>query len=436
MTGAAMHPSSRQERDTPSPRYRAGHWRSYWELLRTNPGYRRFWLAGVISQLGDWFSHIGLFLLLTDLTGSGKAVSWYLIAKFLPTTILGPAAGILADRLPRKAIMVGCDLARAGVVLCFLLVKRPEQVWWIYLVVLVQESLWALYHPARQATLPNLCEVEDIHTATALSGATWSVMLALSAALGGLVAVHFGWRTAVVIDSLTFLVSAALLTGLALPHRPLPDESPTSARFSWRRVTGFDDLVQGYAYVRSRRAIAILLFVKSGWALAGGVLVMLTVFGEQILTDRGGGSGVLYSVRGLGAALGPVLAWRLLGEDRHSMYRAIGGAFFLSATAYFLFSGAPTLLWAACWVFWGHVGGSIQWVFSSALLQRLVEDRYRGRVFAVEMALLTLTLNLSTWATGTALDSGVDPRRVTALLAQLFVIPGLAWLWAMRFLRK
>ncbi|OQX18607.1 MAG: MFS transporter [Desulfobulbaceae bacterium A2] len=433
MTDEGLHSSGQPESPVPPPRHPAGHWRSYLELLRGNARYRRFWLAGVVSQLGDWFTHIGLFILLTELTGSGQAVSWYLIAKFLPTTVLGPAAGILADRLPRKALMVGCDLARAAVVLCFLLVREPSQVWWIYLVVLVQESLWTLYHPARQAALPNLCAPEEINTATALSGATWSVMLAMSAALGGMVAVRFGWRTAVVIDSLSFLASALLLAGLHLPHlRPAAVDAAASARPFWRRVTGMDDLLLGYAYVRAHRDISLILFVKSGWALAGGVLVMLTVFGEQVLTERGGGSGWLYSMRGLGAAVGPVLAWRLLGEDRQSMYRAIGLAFFLSAAAYLGFSAAPTLAWASLWVFWGHVGGSIQWVFSSALLQRLVDDRYRGRVFAVEMALLTLTLNLSTWATGVALDSGVAPRRVAAALALLFILPGLGWLWAQR----
>ncbi|OQX04530.1 MAG: MFS transporter [Desulfobulbaceae bacterium A2] len=436
MTDEGLSPPRPPEQAGTPPRHPAGHWRSYWELLRGNARYRRFWFAGVISQLGDWFTHIGLFLLLTELTGSGQAVSWYLIAKFLPTTLLGPAAGILADRLPRKALMVGCDLARAGVVLCFLVVREPSQLWWIYLVVLVQESLWTLYHPARQAALPNLCAPEEINTATALSGATWSVMLAMSAALGGLVAVRFGWRTAVVVDSLSFLASALLLAGLHLPHqRPEPAGREEAGRPLWRRVTGFDDLMLGFAYVRAHRDISLILFVKSGWALAGGVLVMLTVFGEQVLTERGGGSGWLYSMRGLGAAVGPVLAWRVLGEDRVSMYRAIGLAFFLSAAAYLGFSAAPTLAWASLWVFWGHVGGSVQWVFSSALLQRLVDDRYRGRVFAVEMALLTLTLNLSTWVTGLALDRGVEPRRVAAALALLFVLPGLGWMWAQGRLR-
>ena len=59
----------------------------------------------MISHLGNWFNYIAIFVLLTKLTGSGHAVSWFLISKFLPTTFLGPAAGVLVDRLPRKLIM-------------------------------------------------------------------------------------------------------------------------------------------------------------------------------------------------------------------------------------------------------------------------------------------------------------------------------------------
>ena len=200
--------------------------------------------------------------------------------------------------------------------------------------------------------------------------------------------------------------------------------------FSLARMIGLHDLMEGIRYVRKHGEVAALLMVKSGWAMSGGILVLLTVFGEQVFSDggRGGMSGFLYSMRGIGAAVGPILAWRFFGDGLQPMRRAIGVAFFISSLAYLFFSQAPNIILAGLCVFVGHIGGSIQWVFSTTLLHRLIDPRFRGRVFAAEMALLTLVLSLSTWLTGVALDRGVDPRTIVVWLAVLFLLPGSCWL--------
>lgn len=402
------------------------HWRSYVIFFSRNPQFKKFWLSGVVSQLGNWFNYIAVFVLLTRLTGSGDAISWFLIAKFIPTAFLGPAAGVVADRFSRKTILVACDLSRALLVLCFLLIRSPEQVWLVYVLALIQESIWTFYDPARRSAVPTLCSSDELNLANALSGATWSMMLAIGAALGGFVTSIFGWQTAIVLDSLSFLISAWILSGINIPF----EKPAVVKKATWRTVTGLTDILEGCRYVAGDSRVAFLLLVKSGWALSGGVLVLLTVFGEQVFSGPGGagsGSGILYSFRGLGAALGPLLAWRFFGESTHGMNRAIGFAFFIASGAYLAFSQAPTLLWAVPFVLAGHLGGSIQWVFSTTLLQRLVPNRFRGRVFAAEMALLTFILSLSTYFTGAALGKGHDPRSICVVLALLFIIPGLLW---------
>ncbi len=403
-----------------------GRLSSYLYLLRRNANYRRFWISGVISQAGDWFNYIAIFVLLTRLTGSGEAVSWFLIAKFIPTTVLGPAAGVVADRFSRKAILLFCDFARVFVVLAYLLVSRTDQVYLVFLLAFVQESLWTFWHPARQAVLPDICAPEEINAANGLSGASWSIMLALGAAAGGFVTAIFGWRTAIFIDSVSFVLSASVMLTVIVP----PLKKKKKVAFSLARMTGLNDLVEGLRYVGGNRDVAALLMVKSGWAMSGGILVMLTVFGEQVFSSGGSGglSGVLYSMRGLGAAVGPIVAWKIFGDGLPAMRRAIGAAFFISAAAYLLFAHAPNIAVAGVLVFIGHVGGSIQWVFSTALLHRLVDCRFRGRVFAAEMGLLTLVLSISTWLTGVALDHGVDPGMIVVRLALLFLLPGSGWL--------
>ena len=402
-------------------------WRSYATLFRQNRQYRKLWLSGVISQFGNWFNYIAVFVLLNQLTGSGQAVSWFLIAKFIPSSIFGPAAGVFADRFSRKGIMIGCDILRIFIVLAFLFIKRPEHVWMVYVLALLQEALWTFADPARRASIPNICRPEELNLANALGGATWSVMLAVGAALGGFVTGWFGWQTAIIIDAITFLISAILLSRLTLPAtKKKINKKPTLSDY-----LGITDLKEGCSYVKNHGRVGRLLLIKSGWALSGGVLVMLTIFGEQVFASEGqsGRSGILYSFRGIGAAIGPIMAWRLLGESRNAMSKGIAISFFVSSIAYLFFSQAPTLAWAAFFVFIGHMAGSVQWVFSTTLLQKEVEDQFRGRVFATEMALLTLILSLSTWATGLALEFGMDPRQVTIYLAIMFLVPGTLWTW-------
>ncbi len=317
-------------------------------------------------------------------------------------------------------------MARAIIVLGFLLVREAEQVYLIFLLALVQESLWSFWHPARQAALPDICSKEELSVANGLSGVSWSVMLSFGAAAGGFVTAFFGWQAAIVIDSISFVVSASIMAAVAIP--PLACQVKVKPSFS--DLSGLNDLMSGMKYVAGNRDVAALLMVKSGWALSGGILVLLTVFGEQVFSQSGQGglSGVLYSMRGAGAAVGPILAWRVMGDSTPAMRKTIGMAFFISSVSYLLFSQAPTIVWASLCVFLGHIGGAIQWVFSTTLLHRLVDSRFRGRVFAAEMALLTLVLSLSTWLTGVALDSGLNPRSIVIVLALLFWFPGSIWL--------
>ncbi len=118
------------------------------------------------------------------------------------------------------------------------------------------------------------------------------------------------------------------------------------------------------------------------------------------------------------------------------MYRSISFSFFIASGSYILFSQAPTLLWAIPCVLVGHLGGSIQWVFSTTLLQQIVPDQFRGRVFAAEMALLTLILSLSTYFTGLGLDHGVNPRLLILWLALIFLLPGTFWVTYLRANKK
>src|SRR6266487_4648596 len=98
----------------------------YGELLRGNRSFRLLWLGQVVNQMGDWFDTIAVYTIALRLTGSGRAVALIMVARFLPSVVMGPLSGVVADRFSRRSIMITADLLRAIVVLGFLLVRRPD----------------------------------------------------------------------------------------------------------------------------------------------------------------------------------------------------------------------------------------------------------------------------------------------------------------------
>ena len=411
----------------------------YIELLRVNRNFRRLWIGRLVSQTGDWFNSVALFALLLNLTGSGEAVGLVLIIKLLPQFFVGPIAGVVADRFNRKAIMIVSDVLRGVLVLGFLLVNRADQVWIVYSIAALEVILASFFEPAESAAVPMIVSREELIAANALSGATWSVTLAFGAALGGAVTDAFGKNTAFVIDSITFFISAAFIWATRIPPlsgRPKRDNS--TKRLSLADATGVTDFIEGARYIKSNPHVLALLLVKSGWGLGGGVLLLLTIFGKQIFPlgrDGSASIGLLYAARGAGALIGPIIARWITSGSLRTMRRAISVAFFVSAFFYLLFAWSPALIFALIFVIGAHSGGSVQWVFSTTLLQLAVPNRFLGRVFALEMAMLTLAMSVSTYLTGWGIDhAGLSARQVAVLLGVAFMIPGILWLLLQRWL--
>jgi len=404
----------------------------YLALVRSNRDFRNLWLGQVVSELGDWFTTVALFNLLLELTHRVQAVSWLLILMHLPALVMGPLAGMLVDRLDRKRLMIVTNLVRAVLMLCYIFVRRPGQVWLVYAIAATESVLVMLFEPARTASIPNICPKEELIAANALSSVTWSVMLTCGSALGGLVTAVWGREISFAIDSLSFVVSAWLIRRVTIP--PRPESSAGSA------AAGLRDVADGFRYLRSTPPVLALMLVKTGWCLGGGLLSVLSVFGQKVFPIGGSGAagiGVLFAARGVGTALGPILARRLGGERRSSMRRSIAAGFVLGCVFYIAFGQARslTLAWPALLV--AHMGGSITWVFSTVLLQLEVPDAFRGRVFALEFALLTLAIALSNYVAGYALDVlGLDPRIVATLVGVYFALPAVVWIAAQRLFRK
>src|SRR6476620_7609410 len=405
----------------------------YIDLLRRNRSFRQLWLGQVVSQMGDWFDTIALYTIILQLTGSGRNVGLLLVARFVPSFFFGPISGVIADRFSRQRIMIVTDVLRAVVVLGFLFVRRADQLWIIYVLTVLQLGLSTFFEPAKTAVIPSIVNDRELVAANAISSVTLSIMLTLGAAIGGLITGWFGTNAAFILDALSYLLSAWLIFNVRLPKRPPRQRQ----KLSFAKAIGITDTIEGARYVKDRIRVFALLMVKPAWGLGGGILTLLAVFGERIFPvgkSAATGIGVLFAARGIGTAVGPIVARRIAGEGKKRLQVSIGIAFLIGGTFYFAFGASRSFVLALLVLGIAHTGGSILWVFSTVLLQRSVEDSFRGRVFAAELALLTLTMAASNYLTGELLDRfGISPRIVTIGIGVFFLIPGITWFVTQRW---
>ena len=398
----------------------------YLSLLKQNSAFRNLWYGQVISELGNWVNSIALYALILQLTGSGMAMAAAMMAKLLPMVIISPFAGVVIDRIDRKKVLIASDILRCFTVLGFLIVDSREDLWIVYTLTLFEVALTGFFEPARSAILPSIVEKNHLVTANALSGSTWSIMLTLGAALGGFVVSFFGIKTAFILDALTYLLSAGFIIKISYPNTKYKE------RIKKQNSSGIKGLVEGLRYLISHPTVLVFTLLKSGMAIKGGIMTLIPLFASRLWSDPAAVSmavGILFSSRGIGSAIGPVLIRKWLGESPKILKVAILAAFFLGSFAILVFSFSKNIWTASLSIGLSGMSGSIVWVFSTALIHLEADRKFLGRIFGIEMALLTLIMGISNGLVGVTIDKlQITIQSIILWMSGIYMIPGILWI--------
>lgn len=337
-------------------------------LLGSNRTFRRVVLAHATSRSGDAFNTVALVVLVFRLTGSGLGVATTVVFEVLPVIFLGPIAGVLADRYPRRSVMVGADLLRA--VLVALLVVAHEHVAVAYGVAFGVSLGTIFFNPAASSLVPDVVDDDELADANA---SLWTVavvaQILLAPLAGGLVA-WAGVGAAFTVNALSYLVSALVLRGLDVAARP----AAVAVR-GWAVVREGLDVVRRSPLL-SRLAVVQVLGSLSAGATSG----LLVVLAAEELGVGPSGFGVLLACIGGGAALGPLVLRRCVrpGDKRwlFGPYALRGGVdVALAAVSSPVIAGGALALYG--------VGTSTGMVSYQSTLQRVVPPAVRGRAFAL-----------------------------------------------------
>lgn len=226
--------------------------------------FRLLFGGQLISDLGDWLDFLALIALIVYRWELGaSALAALSIAVALPFTIIAPLSGVWADRLPRKAVMIGADLGRALVVLGLVIAPNLAS---ILVLVFMRGVFSTFFGPARQATIAALVPPDDLLAANSLSQLSFQLSKILGPMLGGLLVSAIGLCSAFLVNALSFLVSAVLiaqLPKLAAPARTKTGSEQLTGAF-WREFR------EGLVYRLKRRSLFM--------AVASNSLAMFIIF--------------------------------------------------------------------------------------------------------------------------------------------------------------
>ena len=206
------------------------------ELLQIRD-FRYLWTAQVASDFGDNLTALSLLIMIQRLTGSTVAIAGLMIAITLPALVFGVVAGVYVDRIDRRRTMIVSDVVRGLVVLSFIFIDSPDMVPLIYAIAFVQASIGTLFGPARSALTPRIVGEEKLLAANSVTQTSRIVFNLLGTTAAGILAsVSSGFAPAFIVDSLTFLVSALLISRIVTSGTPKKLAVKGSGK-TWSRVS-------------------------------------------------------------------------------------------------------------------------------------------------------------------------------------------------------
>ena len=372
-------------------------------LLGREPDFRRLFLATLASGAGTWLALVALEVDVWVRTQSSSWVAALLIADLLPTFLIGILVGPLVDRLSRRRLMVGADLARFGV---FALLPFATNATQVVVLAALAGIATGFFRPAVYAGLPNLVQDDDLTHANSLLQTVDNLTWALGSVAGGALVAAFDVDAAYWINACTFLVSAIFLYGI--PQRLL-QATQAASRGHWA------DLRDGFTLtVRSKALLTVLI----AWNVAMFSNAAVNVAEPRLVFkafDAGRfGLGLMMGCSGVGLAVGAYLAGQWI--ERRGLANVYGVSLGLMAVGIGLAAMAPNVWVASACVVISGAGNGSAVVCNALLVQRGAPDAFRGRAFAVLMSSNVAFLILGMIVAGRVTDM-VGPRWVWAAAA-------------------
>ncbi len=359
--------------------------------------FRKLWNAMSFSSFGDWLGLLATTALAQQLAGgdyatANFAIAGVFIARLLPSVILGPIAGVMADRFDRKKLMVIGDILRAAL---FISIPLVGNYLWLYIATVLVECVTLFWSPAKEATVPNLVPKNKLENANQMSlfaaygsAPVAAIVFSLLSVSATAVGATFGLDNYTAVDlalylnALSFLFSAITISQIQIPreHIEKNQSSPSLAA----------SLVDGAKFISTSKIIRGLIVGMLGAFVAAGAVIGLarTFVGDLNAGDAA--YGILFGAVFTGLATGIAIGPKVFAQ--FSRRRLFGAALTTAGILLVVLSLLQNLVIALLVVLFIGAFSGISWVTGFTMLGMEVSDELRGRTFAFIQALVRVSL--------------------------------------------
>lgn len=379
------------------------------ELIAAEPAARRLLVAQVQSALGTGAAYVALLVIAFERFHSPLAVSAILLCEFLPAVLFGAVLGALADRWPRRAILVSADALRAAAFLGLALVDSFAAT--IAFAALAGVGQ-AAFNPAVMASLPSLVSKERLPSLTGIYGAVQELGYTAGPVLAAGAFLVVGATGVLFANAVTFALSAVLLSTLAL-GRTVADSADGDAPAA--KPSLLASVADGARALRDNRAAFTIVLSSTAFVCFLGVVNVAELLLIRTSLDAGPTAyALLVAVMGAGITLGSVIAGR--GGDEHAGRRRYLGGIALCAAGMAGGAVAPSVPVALVAFLLLGIGNGLALVSENVLLQQLVPDAIKGRVFGLKSTLISSAFLVAYFGGGLLL-AATGPRTMFTLIA-------------------
>jgi MFS family permease len=388
-------------------------WRQTFRALR-HPNYRLFYFGQSVSLTGTWMQTIAQSWLVIELTNSEAAVGLVTTLQFLPITLLVLFGGVIADRLPKRNLIVATRLLALSqaLLLAFLVSTGYVELWHVYCLALVLGLANAFEQPARQAFIVELVGREDLMNAIALNSGNFNAARLIGPSVAGVVIAVAGVEAAFLLNALSFAPSILLLTAMDLR------DLNTSGRRPGGSTGTLSELREGISYVlKTPAALLIIILMAFVGTFGFNFIVIVPLLAKFVLNGGSVELGFLTAAIGLGALVSALV---IAGNRRTSRF-----VLFAGGACFSLLLGVVALSeWYALTLILLIFVGVANIAFATTAntsLQLATPDHLRGRVMALFMLLVAGSTPIGASFTGlVAVQFGV--QTAIGLLALLCLV--------------
>lgn len=349
------------------------------------PEYRWFWASQLASGIGTWAQTVAQAWLVLQLTGSAIALGAVTTLQFLPMLVFPLLSGVIADRLPRRRVLIATQLGAMtqAALLALLVWSGHVELWQVGALALGLGLTNAFGNPSQAALVPELVGRELVGNAVALNSVQFNVARLLGGAIGGVLVGVLGVAATLLLNAATFLPAIAVLFVIRPAHaRPPREREGADPTVGPTRITA--EIAAGLRYALGNRPIrrVLALFGVVGllgfnWSVATPLLAYTLKAGPE-------GFGLMQAALGAGSLVAGLALMRTrMATERRFLVGAV-----LMGLVLILLGLSPWFGLSMGLMFFGGLGGVTASVTSNTRLQLLSVDAYRGRV----MSLFTLLI--------------------------------------------